>query len=82
MAISLTALLIYFIATKIAVVVGLWKIFEKAGKPAWHSIIPIYNIWVWGKILEKPISWFIMFLIPFFRIFYLSIAHLGNNSSI
>lgn len=69
MEISLTGLIIYFITTKIAVVVGLWKIFEKAGKPAWHSIIPFYNIWVWGKILEKPISWFLMFLIPFFGYF-------------
>jgi len=69
MEISSTALLIYFIATKIAVVAGLWKIFEKAGKPGWHSIIPFYNIWVWAKILEKPISWFLMFLIPFFGYF-------------
>jgi signal peptidase I len=69
MEISSTALLIYFIATKIAVVAGLWKIFEKAGKPGWYSIIPFYNIWVWAKILEKPISWFLMFLIPFFGYF-------------
>lgn len=69
MTISLTALLIYFIATKIAVTISLWKIFEKAGKTNWHSLIPGYNVWVWMKILEKPISWFIMFLIPFFGYF-------------
>lgn len=69
MEISLTALLIYFILTKIAVVISLWKIFEKAGKTNWHSLIPIYNVWVWIKILEKPISWFFMFLIPFFGYF-------------
>lgn len=69
MEISLTALLIYFIATKIAVVAGLWKIFEKSGKPGWYSIIPFYNIWIWVKILEKPLSWFLMFLIPFFGYF-------------
>lgn len=69
MEISSTALLIYFIATKIAVVAGLWKIFEKAGKPGWYSIIPVYNIWIWAKILEKPISWFLLFLIPFFGYF-------------
>ncbi len=69
MEISLTTLLIYFIITKIAVVISLWKIFEKAGKTNWHSLIPFYNIWVWIKILEKPISWFLMFLIPFFGYF-------------
>ncbi len=69
MEVSLTALLIYFILTKIAVVISLWKIFDKAGKTNWHSLIPIYNVWVWIKILEKPISWFFMFLIPFFGYF-------------
>lgn len=27
----------------VLLVIGYWKMFEKAGKPGWHSIIPILN---------------------------------------
>ena len=29
----------------VLVVIGDWKLFEKAGKKGWHSIIPILNIY-------------------------------------
>lgn len=41
-----------------------WKIFEKAGKPGWACIIPIYNIIVLLEIIGKPLWWIILFLIP------------------
>lgn len=28
----------------ILIIVSLWKIFKKAGKPGWASIVPIYNM--------------------------------------
>ena len=30
----------------IFILVCMWKIFAKAGRPGWASLIPIYNIWV------------------------------------
>ena len=35
-------------------IIGLWRIFEKAGKPGWYSIIPILNVYTlyeitWGN---------------------------------
>jgi hypothetical protein len=45
-------------------VIGLWKVFEKAGKPGWAAIIPIYNIIVLLEIVGKPAWWVILFLIP------------------
>lgn len=33
-------------------VIAYWKIFTKAGKPGWHSIIPILNTWD-----EIDLSW-------------------------
>jgi len=42
----------------------LWKIFEKAGKPGWAAIIPIYNVIVVLEIVGRPIWWVILFLIP------------------
>ncbi len=47
-----------------ATVVGLWKIFEKAGEKGWKALIPIYNYYIWLKILKRPWWWIFIFLIP------------------
>ena len=47
------------------VVAGFWKTFEKAGKPGWGAIIPIYNLILLLEIAGKPIWWIILYLIPF-----------------
>lgn len=36
---------IFLVIWIILQIVALWKIFTKAGKPGWHSIIPILNIY-------------------------------------
>ncbi|MDC0271096.1 DUF5684 domain-containing protein, partial [Akkermansiaceae bacterium] len=46
----------------------IWKIFTKAGKPGWASIIPIYNVIVLLEIIGKPVWWIVLFLIPFVNI--------------
>jgi hypothetical protein len=47
------------------VIVAMWKVFTKAGQPGWASIIPIYNLYVWCKIVGRPGWWIILLLIPF-----------------
>ncbi|MDC0321164.1 DUF5684 domain-containing protein, partial [Akkermansiaceae bacterium] len=47
---------------------SIWKIFTKAGKPGWASIIPIYNVIVLLEIIGKPVWWIVLFLIPFVNI--------------
>lgn len=49
-------------------VVSMWIIFQKAGKPGWAAIIPIYNSIVLIQIAGKPIWWIFLFLIPFVNI--------------
>jgi hypothetical protein len=46
-------------------ILSLWKIFTKAGKPGWASIVPIYNIIVLLEIVGKPWWWLLLLLIPF-----------------
>lgn len=53
------------LAIIIAVIAGIWKVFEKAGKPGWAAIIPIYNLIVLLEIAGKPLWWIILFFIPF-----------------
>jgi len=58
----------------IALIIGLfmiicsWKIFVKAGKPGWASIVPIYSAIVLLEIVGKPVWWIILFIIPFVNI--------------
>ncbi len=50
-------------------VVGLWKIFIKAGYPGWTILVPFYNFYIWLKIIKKPLWWYIFLLIPFINVF-------------
>lgn len=55
---------IVYLAIVVLLIVAYWKVFEKAGKPGWAAIIPIYNVIVLLEIIGKPIWWFILLLIP------------------
>lgn len=52
------------LAVLVVMIVALWKIFEKAGKPGWASLIPFYNVFVMLEIAGKPGWWLVLFLIP------------------
>lgn len=56
------------IAIAVFQIICLWKIFEKAGKPGWAAIIPIYNIIVLLEVAGKPVWWIILFFIPFVNV--------------
>jgi len=46
-----------------------YKVFEKAGVEGWKTFIPFYNLYLWLKIIEKPLWWYIFLLIPFINVF-------------
>lgn len=48
----------------VVTIAGTWKTFQKAGKPGWASIVPIYNLIVLLEITGKPTWWIILLLIP------------------
>jgi hypothetical protein len=48
----------------VVLIVAMWKLFTKAGQPGWASIIPIYNIYIWCKIVGRPWWWILLMLIP------------------
>lgn len=47
-----------------------WKIYEKAGEPGWAAIVPIYNLLVFLKIVNKPWWWIFMLCIPIVNIVF------------
>jgi Na+/glutamate symporter len=57
-------LTVLWIAVLVVVIVGAWKVYEKAGKPGWAAIVPIYNIVVLLEIVGKPVWWIVLFFIP------------------
>lgn len=40
-----TAYYLFILVFYIACVIGMWKMFEKADKPGWASLIPFYNLY-------------------------------------
>lgn len=44
--------------------VGLYGVFQKAGEPGWKALVPVYNIVIWLKILQKPWWWVFLVIIP------------------
>ncbi|MEZ3172546.1 DUF5684 domain-containing protein [Halorubrum sp. RMP-47] len=53
----------------ILIFAGFWKMFEKAGKPGWAGIIPIYNLYVLVKISGNAWYWFALFFVPVINFF-------------
>lgn len=43
---------------------GLWKLFIKAGRKGWESIIPFYDIYIMTKITGRPWWWTLLFIFP------------------
>lgn len=60
-----------FYAAAFLLVTGAWYMFEKAGKPGWAILVPIYNIIVLCEIAEKPTWWVAMFFIPIANIVFM-----------
>lgn len=53
-----------YLAFAILMIVSGWKIYEKAGKPGWACIIPIYSTLVLLEIVGKPWYWLLLMMIP------------------
>lgn len=46
-------------------IVCMWKIFTKAGRPGWASLIPIYNMYVYFDIAWGNGLFFLLTFVPF-----------------
>ncbi len=50
------------VAVLILLLIGMWKMYSKAGEPGWASIIPLYNLYVLFKITWAMESSFFYYL--------------------
>lgn len=53
---------LFFMALLVVLIIAQWKIFTKAGKPGWASIVPVYNFIILLQIVNRPV-WWIAFLV-------------------
>lgn len=62
--------LAYAIATIVVVLyaTGFWKLFEKAGRPGWQALIPVYGVYIMLKLTGRPAWWLIWIFIPVFNV--------------
>jgi hypothetical protein len=65
------AMLIPIIIIAVITVIGKWKIYEKAGKPGWAALIPVYTWIVMLEIVGKPIWWIFLFFVPCVNIVFM-----------
>lgn len=66
---------VLLILTVIAHYATLWRIFQKAGRKAWEGLLPIYNLFIWLKLMNKPGWWALLFLIPGVNFLMVIILH-------
>jgi hypothetical protein len=52
----------------IITVAGVWKTFQKAGKPGWAAIVPIYGQYIMIQIAGRQWWWLLLMLIPYVNI--------------
>lgn len=50
-------------------IMSMWKIFEKAKRPGWAAVVPVYNTWVLFELTGFPPKWAWFSVIPVAQLF-------------
>ncbi|HEY0581217.1 MAG TPA: DUF5684 domain-containing protein [Chloroflexota bacterium] len=53
----------------VVLIVASWRIFAKAGRPGWMSLIPIYNVVQMLHITGRSGWWLLGMFVPFLNLF-------------
>jgi len=56
--------ILFYMLIAVLMLVSLWKIFVKAGKAGWASLIPFYNTIVMLEIVKLPIWYILLMFVP------------------
>lgn len=77
----LLILVVVELAIAAFLLISMWKVFTKAGKPGWACIVPFYNYYVMVEIGKKPTWWFGMMFVPFANIVFMIMILNGISKS-
>ncbi len=67
MSIYMILSILFFVAS----LAGLYRIFQKAGYKGWTALIPFFNLYIWLKVVDKPLWWYLFLILPFINVFTL-----------
>lgn len=65
------AVIISCLILLVAMFIGLYGVFQKAGQKGILILVPIYNLYIWLKIVKKPLWWMIFLILPYINVFML-----------
>ena len=82
---STTSLIISLVIC-VFMLVAIWKIFIKAGRPGWAAIIPIYDVYTLIKVAGLEWWYLLLLLVPLANIYaifkiYIELAHNFGKST-
>ncbi|MBB4802618.1 signal peptidase I [Flavobacterium nitrogenifigens] len=66
--------LIFILIMQIIHGVSTWKLYEKAGRKAVESFVPIYNLIILMKIINRPIWWVLLLFIPIINLLMIPVV--------
>jgi len=61
-------MMLVLMAFVVIAIVGIWKVFVKAGQPGWAILVPLYNVYILLKIAGRPGWWLLLMIIPLVNI--------------
>ena len=44
--------------------IGTWKLYNISGNKSWQSFVPVYNVFILLKIINRPWWWIFIIIIP------------------
>lgn len=72
-------LMLLSLALSAFMIICMWKVYKKAGKPGWASIVPIYNIWVLFEMTGFNGALSLLTLIPFVGTIIVAVLSIISN---
>ncbi len=67
---------IFLILASLTTIIGLWKLFPLAGQDSWKAFVPLYNFFVWLKVIKKPWWWIFLIITPGINFLMVAIMYL------
>jgi len=55
---------LFSLAIAAFILVCMWRIYTKAGKPGWAALVPFYNTLVALELLGRPWWWLLLMFVP------------------
>lgn len=74
-------MMMVWLVLAVVFIIGMWKVFSKAGKPGWACLVPIYNLIVMLEIVGRPIWWLLLMFIPLVNIAFIIIVYIDLAKS-